>query len=106
MLKHYYLELRGASAADPGSLPVTARQLESLVRLSEARARLELREEVTREDAEVRCHAEAGRERCGASWLAGWAGIPAISNQGLVWSPLLPSCPAPSLPPSLPAGRG
>lgn len=53
MLKAYYLQLRAASAADPGALPVTARQLESLVRLSEARARAELREEVTREDAEV-----------------------------------------------------
>lgn len=34
--------------------PVTVRQLESLVRLAEARARLELREEVTAEDARVR----------------------------------------------------
>lgn len=31
-----------------------ARQLESLIRLSEARARIDLREEVTKEDAEVR----------------------------------------------------
>ena len=53
VIKEYYLHLRAASAADPGSLPVTARQLESLVRLGEARARAELREEVTREDAEV-----------------------------------------------------
>ena len=53
VLRDYYLQLRAQSAADPGSLPVTARQLESLVRLSEARARVELREEVTREDAEV-----------------------------------------------------
>lgn len=34
------------------ALVVAARQLESLVRLSEARARLELREEVTCSDAE------------------------------------------------------
>lgn len=54
VLKDYYLQLRIQSAADPGSLPVTARQLESLVRLCEARARLELREEVTAGDAEVR----------------------------------------------------
>lgn len=65
VLKSYYLQLRAASAADPGGLPVTARQLESLVRLSEARARVELREEVTREDAEVR------REGVLAGWLAG-----------------------------------
>ena len=36
----------------PPSVP-KARQLESLVRLSEARARIELREEVTAQDAEV-----------------------------------------------------
>lgn len=35
VLKGYYLQLRAASAADPGSLPVTARQLESLVRCLE-----------------------------------------------------------------------
>ena len=34
-------------------LPVTHRQLESLIRLAEARARLELRDTITREDAEV-----------------------------------------------------
>lgn len=32
VLKEYFLHLRAQSAADPGSLPVTARQLESLVR--------------------------------------------------------------------------
>ena len=36
VLKAYYLQLRAASAADPGSLPVTARQLESLVRVEGA----------------------------------------------------------------------
>ena len=34
------------------SCPITTRQLESLIRLTEARARLELREEATKEDAE------------------------------------------------------
>ena len=34
------------------SVPVTTRQLESLIRLAEARARMDLREEVTREDAQ------------------------------------------------------
>lgn len=33
--------------------PTQARQLESLVRLAEARARVDLRETVTRDDAEV-----------------------------------------------------
>ena len=32
--------------------PITTRQLESLIRLTEARARLELREHATRQDAE------------------------------------------------------
>mgnify|MGYP001810641147 CR=1 FL=1 len=36
VLKEYYLQLRAASLADPGGLPITARQLESLVcRLAE-----------------------------------------------------------------------
>jgi DNA replicative helicase MCM subunit Mcm2 (Cdc46/Mcm family) len=34
------------------STPITTRQLESLIRLTEARARLELRETATKEDAE------------------------------------------------------
>lgn len=51
VLQHFYLELRKHSSAD-GS-PITARQLESLVRLVEARARLELREEITKQDAQV-----------------------------------------------------
>ena len=66
VLRDYYLQLRAQSAAEPGSLPVTARQLESLVRLSEARARVELREEVTREDAEV-----GGRIRGMGEWDRG-----------------------------------
>lgn len=51
MLQQFYLQLRKHSSAD-GS-PITARQLESLVRLVEARARLELREEISRQDAKV-----------------------------------------------------
>lgn len=49
VLQHFYLQLRKHSNAD-GS-PITARQLESLVRLVEARARLELREEISKQDA-------------------------------------------------------
>ena len=49
VLQTFYLELRSRAPAD--GTPVTARQLESLVRLSEARARLELRTEVTANDA-------------------------------------------------------
>ncbi|KAH8937600.1 hypothetical protein BDL97_16G036800 [Sphagnum fallax] len=49
VLQQFYLQLRKQSSAD-GS-PITARQLESLVRLVEARARLELREEIIKQDA-------------------------------------------------------
>ncbi|CAN8072736.1 unnamed protein product [Agarophyton chilense] len=51
-LQEFYLHLRKTSkdqAAD--TTPITTRQLESLVRLSEARARAEMRTVVTREDA-------------------------------------------------------
>uniref|UniRef100_A0A0E0L3J5 Probable DNA helicase MCM8 n=1 Tax=Oryza punctata TaxID=4537 RepID=A0A0E0L3J5_ORYPU len=49
-LQTFYLELRKQSDSVDGT-PITARQLESLVRLAEARARVDLREEVTLEDA-------------------------------------------------------
>ncbi|RCV17352.1 hypothetical protein SETIT_3G213500v2 [Setaria italica] len=51
ILKKFYLGLRNRSTSADGT-PITARQLESLVRLAEARARVDLREEVTREDAQ------------------------------------------------------
>ncbi|NXV06002.1 MCM8 helicase, partial [Cettia cetti] len=51
VLQEFYLELRKQNqAAD--STPITTRQLESLIRLTEARSRLELREKSTKEDAE------------------------------------------------------
>ncbi|CAI7913440.1 unnamed protein product [Closterium sp. NIES-53] len=51
VIKAFYLRLREHSRAMDGP-PITARQLESLVRLAEARARVELREEVTEADAQ------------------------------------------------------
>lgn len=51
ILKEFYLKLRNRSASADGT-PITARQLESLVRLAEARARVDLRDEVTEEDAQ------------------------------------------------------
>ncbi|XP_070341691.1 DNA helicase MCM8 isoform X8 [Equus asinus] len=51
ILQNFYLELRKQSQWFNSS-PITTRQLESLIRLTEARARLELREEATKEDAE------------------------------------------------------
>lgn len=53
-LKNYYVRMRGSSSKETGvakSIPITARQLEGLVRLSEARARIRLATEVTAEDA-------------------------------------------------------
>uniref|UniRef100_A0A3B3TKF3 DNA helicase MCM8 n=1 Tax=Poecilia latipinna TaxID=48699 RepID=A0A3B3TKF3_9TELE len=50
-LQDFYLSLRSqAHSAD--ATPITTRQLESLVRLTEARAKLELREVATQSDAE------------------------------------------------------
>ncbi|XP_068042554.1 DNA helicase MCM8 [Anomalospiza imberbis] len=51
VLQEFYLELRKQNqGAD--STPITTRQLESLIRLTEARSRLELREKSTKGDAE------------------------------------------------------
>lgn len=50
-IQNFYLELRKQHQTQD-STPITTRQLESMIRLTEARARLELREEATKEDAE------------------------------------------------------
>uniref|UniRef100_A0A6N2LC87 Probable DNA helicase MCM8 n=1 Tax=Salix viminalis TaxID=40686 RepID=A0A6N2LC87_SALVM len=50
ILQKFYLQLRDHNTS-ADCTPITARQLESLVRLAQARARLELREEVTAQDA-------------------------------------------------------
>ncbi|WCJ34583.1 minichromosome maintenance 8 [Euphorbia peplus] len=50
ILQKFYLRLRDRNTSADGT-PITARQLESLVRLAEARARIELREEITEQDA-------------------------------------------------------
>ncbi|CAK9323207.1 unnamed protein product [Citrullus colocynthis] len=50
ILQKFYLQLRDQNTSADGT-PITARQLESLVRLAEARARVDLREEITVQDA-------------------------------------------------------
>ncbi len=52
-LKDYYIKMR-SSASDKGikSVPISARQLEGLVRLSEAYAKLRLSDKVTKKDAQ------------------------------------------------------
>ncbi len=50
LLQKFYLELRQARQTSD-STPITTRQLESLIRLAEARARVELRETASEQDA-------------------------------------------------------
>lgn len=52
-LSEFYLAMRSASETEGSPVAITARQLESLVRIAEARARVALRPVVTAEDAEA-----------------------------------------------------
>ncbi len=52
-LRDFYLDMRSASEAEGTPIAITARQLESMVRLAEARARVAFRKEVLAEDAEA-----------------------------------------------------
>jgi len=54
-LREFYLGMREASleGGEAAAISITARQIEGLIRLTEARARLHLREETTVEDAEA-----------------------------------------------------
>ncbi|MDW8049355.1 MAG: minichromosome maintenance protein MCM, partial [Nitrososphaerota archaeon] len=51
-IRDFYMEMRAASETEGSPIAITARQLESLVRIAEARARAALRREVLPEDAE------------------------------------------------------
>ena len=51
-LKDFYLAMRSVSETEGSPVAITARQLESLIRLTEAKARLALRKEILKEDAE------------------------------------------------------
>jgi replicative DNA helicase Mcm len=52
-INDFYLAMRGASETEGSPVAICARQLESLVRIAEARARSALRKEVSAEDAEA-----------------------------------------------------
>lgn len=51
ILKEFYLDLRKMGADTVEDVPICARQLEALVRLTEARAKMDLRVETTEDDA-------------------------------------------------------
>ncbi len=54
-LKNYYVSMRNSDSGDENgvkSIPITARQLEALVRLSEAAAKIRLAKKVTKKDAQ------------------------------------------------------
>ncbi|WP_336024218.1 minichromosome maintenance protein MCM [Halobellus salinisoli] len=51
VIRDFYVDFRAKGADDDAPVPVTARKLEALVRLSEASARLRLSDTVEREDA-------------------------------------------------------
>jgi len=52
-LRDFYLTMRSASETEGTPIAITPRQLESLVRLAEARARVAFRKEILAEDAEA-----------------------------------------------------
>jgi replicative DNA helicase Mcm len=51
-IKQFYLELRGQYESDDAIISILARNLDALVRLSEAYAKMALRDKVTKEDVE------------------------------------------------------
>lgn len=50
VLKDFYISLRENASNNSNTLPITSRCLDSLIRLAQARAKLELRNVVTRAD--------------------------------------------------------
>ncbi len=53
VIENFYVDLRKSAQGGDAPVPITARQLESLVRLAEARAKMGLRSKVTKEDAQA-----------------------------------------------------
>jgi replicative DNA helicase Mcm len=51
-LMNFYVQMRKGGESEDAPVPITARQLEALIRLSEARARMRFSEKVEQEDAE------------------------------------------------------
>jgi replicative DNA helicase Mcm len=53
VIENFYVDLRKSAEGGAAPVPITARQLEALVRLAEARAKMALRNKVTKEDAQA-----------------------------------------------------
>lgn len=51
-LMNFYVQMRKGGESEDAPVPITARQLEALIRLSEARARMRLSDKVEKEDSE------------------------------------------------------
>ncbi len=52
ILREFYVNTRNSNPEEQGAVPITARQLEAIIRLSEASAKIKLKEFVEKEDAE------------------------------------------------------
>ncbi|KAL5111773.1 DNA helicase MCM8 [Taenia crassiceps] len=82
-IHEFYLNLRKRKKEEGDLFQVTIRQLESLIRLSSARARAELREEITRQDARDVCDLmlETGYGTSQSSGLDGDISISFVSTK-------------------------
>ena len=52
ILQEFYVNTRNSNPEEQGAVPITARQLEAIIRLSEASAKIKLKDHVEKEDAE------------------------------------------------------
>ena len=52
VLKEFYVSTRNSNSEEQAPVPITARQLEAIIRLSEASAKIKLKDTVDKEDAE------------------------------------------------------
>ena len=52
ILQEFYVNTRNSNPEEQGAVPITARQLEAIIRLAEASAKVKLKDKVEKEDAE------------------------------------------------------